>query len=263
MPPDPHYHWILLIEIEGFSTQPETVQARLRNDLYHVTELVLRRAGVGPDSTMEDRGDGVLILLPMSIPPTILVRDFVRGLEDELTSYQWDAHRLRLLVGLDHGLVARDPRGWVGAAINDLARLVGGASVKQVLARAGRAHLVLVVSENVYRSVVLQRYPGIVPAAYGPTEFVTRHGQRLRAWITVPGYPAPPGLPPAPEAEENLRSAAHGGQVHAGSDFVSGDYVSGSKIIRVPGEAIAPAGHTPPGPAQDPDDDWPRETPES
>ncbi|MGW3451830.1 hypothetical protein [Streptomyces sp. NPDC001076] len=264
MTTEARYHRIVLIEIEGFSMQPETAQAGLRRNLYDMTESALSSAGVGPDQyTVEDRGHGVLILVSAGTALTILVRDFMQGLEDALASYQWNAHRLRLLVGLGQGLVAWDPHGWAGAAINDLAQLVDGAPVKQVLAQAEQARLVLVVSENVYASVVRHGYRGIDPAAYGPTEFVTRHGERLRAWITVPGYPAPPGLPPAPETEENLRSAAHGGQVHAGSDIVFGDYVSGSKIVRGPGEAIAPAGHTPPGPAQDPDDDWPRETPES
>jgi hypothetical protein len=144
---------------------------------------------------------------------------------------QADAYRMRLRVGLGHGMVAPDHHGqWSGAVILDLARLVDAAQVREALARARQAHLVLVVSEDVYQSVVRQGRPGVDLAAYGSTEIVTKNGRRLRAWVTVPGHPAPPGL--SQGLEGSSPSEAHGGQV-----TVSGDRVAGSKSVYMPGGA--------------------------
>ncbi|MFE0508529.1 hypothetical protein [Streptomyces sp. NPDC058964] len=199
VPEDPQNHWIVLLDIEDFSLRAETTQATLHDDLYQVVEFGLRRAGLGLDGcAVQDRGDGMLILAPPETRPTLLLRELVRGLEDALIhhrgTYNHD-HRMRLRVGFEQGLVSRRGERWTSNAVNDLSRLVDAGPVKQVLARAGRAHLVVVVSEDIHRKVVLGHYPGIDPAAYLPADFVTKHGQPRRGWVTVPGYPAPPGLP--------------------------------------------------------------------
>ncbi|WP_055713152.1 hypothetical protein [Streptomyces torulosus] len=264
MTPGPLSHWIVLLDIENFSLRHGTVQARLHEELYHVVEFALTRARVDPDRCrVKDRGDGILILIPESdTAPARLLWELMRGLEDALVAHQEkyaDNYRMRLRVGLNQGLVASDSGYWAGTAINDLARLVDAAPVRQVLTQASRAHLVLVVSDNIYRSVVQGGYPGIEPAAYVPTEFVTKHGQTLRGWVTVPGYPTPPGLDP--EMQGDRQDEARGGQRDGDSVTTLDSHVSGS-IIHLPGEITTPVGHTPPGPLHDPDDDWPRETPE-
>ncbi|MFF4401612.1 hypothetical protein [Streptomyces sp. NPDC001480] len=199
VPDDPITHWIVLLDIEDFSLRPETTQATLHQSMHQVVAFALRRAGLDLDTCpWQDRGDGMLLLIPVGTSPTRLLRELVRGLEDALVAhsgqYNHD-HRMRLRVGLNQGLVIQQGQLWTGNAINDLARLVDAGPVKQVLARAGRAHLVVVVSEDVHQKVVLGGYPGIDPAAYLPADFVTKHGEPRRGWVTVPGYPAPPGLP--------------------------------------------------------------------
>ncbi|MEU6180546.1 hypothetical protein [Streptomyces coeruleorubidus] len=200
--PDPLSHWIVLLDIEDFSLRPVTAQATLHEELYHVVEFALARAGLDLDRCLvQDRGDGVLILVPSGTSPTRLLRELVRGLEDALVEHRGkynDDHRMRLRAGLHQGVVIQQGERWTSDAINDLARLVDAKPVKQVLARARRAHLVLVVSEEIHRSVVLGRFPGIDPAAYLPADFVTKHDEPRRGWVTVPGYPAPPGLPAEP-----------------------------------------------------------------
>ncbi|MFI9154878.1 hypothetical protein [Streptomyces sp. NPDC053367] len=209
--PDPQSHWIVLLDIEDFSLRPETAQATLHEELYHVVEFALGRAGLDfAACAVQDRGDGMLLLVPIGTSPTRLLRELMRGLEDALVEHRGkynDEHRMRLRVGLHQGLVIRRGERWTGNAVNDLARLVDAGPVKQVLARAGRAHLVLVVSDEIHRSVVRGRYPGIDPAAYLPADFVTKHGEPRRGWVTVPGYPAPPGLPAEPGEPPSGRGA--------------------------------------------------------
>ncbi|MEV7192129.1 hypothetical protein AB0N81_09985 [Streptomyces sp. NPDC093510] len=222
---DPHSYWIVLLDIEDFSLRPEVSQATLHEELYEVVEFALARAGLSlAECPVQDRGDGMLILAPMATSPIRLLRELTRGLEDALRAHQEkynEKHRMRLRAGLNQGLVIRQGERWTGTAINDLARLVDADPVKGVLARARRAHLVLVLSEGVHSAVVLGNYPGIDQAAYLPADFVTKHGERRRCWVTVPGYPAPPGLSadvgePPGGAEETTpagtgASAAEGG----------------------------------------------------
>ncbi|MBW8738578.1 MAG: hypothetical protein JF621_16095 [Streptomyces turgidiscabies] len=200
--PDPYSYWIVLLDIEDFSLRPENAQATLHEELYDVVEFALGRAGLCfADCPVQDRGDGMLILVPVDTSPTRLLRELQRGLDDALSAHRAkynEDHRMRLRVGLNQGLVIRRGERWTGTAINDLARLVDAGPVKRVLAEARRAPLVVVVSENVHTSVVLGGYPGIDPAAYLPADFVTKHGEPRRGWVTVPGYAAPPGLPANP-----------------------------------------------------------------
>ncbi|MFF5966166.1 hypothetical protein ACFY64_20990 [Streptomyces collinus] len=219
--PDPLNHWIVLLDIEDFSLRPVTAQATLHDELYHVVELALARAGLDlARCLVQDRGDGVLILIPSGTSPTKLLRELVRGLEDALVAHRDkynDDHRMRLRAGLHQGVVIQQGERWTSEAINDLARLVDAGPVKQVLARARRADLVLVVSEEIHRSVVLGCFPGIDPAAYLPADFVTKHDELRRGWVTVPGYPAPPGLP-AQSGDPSRDRGRPGGASGTGGD---------------------------------------------
>lgn len=229
VPEDPQNHWILLLDIEDFSLRAESTQATLHEGLYEVVEFAFRRTGLDLASCLvQDRGDGMLILVPPDTRPTLLLRELVRGLEDALIhhhgTYNHD-HRMRLRLGFEQGLVHRRGDRWTSGAVNDLARLVDARPVKEVLARAGRAHLVVVVSEEFHRKVVLGRYPGIDPSAYLPADFVTKHGEPRRGWVTVPGYPAPPGLPadsgeppPAPESPTAPGAGGHAGGADGGTE---------------------------------------------
>ncbi|MER7689753.1 hypothetical protein [Streptomyces sp. NPDC097610] len=255
--------WIVLLDIENFGMRDDAVQAMLRREMYQVAEFALTRAGVDlGQCLMEDRGDGVLILIPSATPPTRLLQEFTWGLENDLVAHQErynDNYRMRLRVGLNHGPVVLDSRGRTGTDIADLARLVDAEPVRQVFARASRAHLVLVVSDNVYRSMVRGGDRGIDLAAFGPTDFVTKHGQTLRGWVTVPGYPAlPEGLL---EVRGDRRDEPRGDRPDGGSVTPLDSHVSDS-VFLPPHGVTTPMSHTPPGPLHDPDDDWPRETPE-
>ncbi|MDQ0932803.1 hypothetical protein [Streptomyces turgidiscabies] len=231
--PDPYSYWIVLLDIEDFSLRPENAQAHLHEELYDVVEFALGRAGLGfADCPVQDRGDGMLILVPVDTSPTRLLRELRRGLDDALSAHRAkynEDHRMRLRVGLNQGLVIRRGERWTGTAINDLARLVDAGPVKRVLAEARRAPLVVVVSENVHTSVVLGGYPGIDPAAYLPADFVTKHGEARRGWVTVPGYAAPPGLPVNP-GEPPGRAAGGAQATGGGAGRAGGGTGTGSPV---------------------------------
>ncbi|MCC9310933.1 hypothetical protein LN042_28340 [Kitasatospora sp. RB6PN24] len=249
MPAEALHHWIVVVDIEGFSSRPNPIQASLRAALYQVVEESLDRAGVPAEGVVsEDRGDGVLLLVPAGVSPVLLVGPLIRALDDGLrqkAAVHSAAHALRLRVSLHQGLAGQDDRGWSGDAVNTAFRLVDADPVKAALAAATGANLVFVVSQEVYQGVVRHAYQSVDAAAYLPVRLTVKHGVVLDAWITVPGYPAPPGVTaaptepePQPDPEPAVRpgpSAAGGRRRPAASvlfEFhgdVHGDQIAGDK----------------------------------
>ncbi|WP_369183879.1 hypothetical protein [Streptomyces sp. Y1] len=200
------HHWIVVLDIEAFSTRPDPVQRSLRDAMYQVLREAVAQAGLPADAVAtEDRGDGVLILVQPQVSPVLLAGALIRALDDGLAEKARmfsPAHALRLRVALHQGLVSRDADGWSGDAVNWTFRLVDAAPLRAVLARARRANLAFIVSDEVYRGVVRHEYRTVDPAAYLPADFEVKHGLPARGWITVPGYPAPPGLDAGPESSQ-------------------------------------------------------------
>ncbi|MFC9469819.1 nucleotidyl cyclase domain-containing protein [Streptomyces coelicoflavus] len=255
------HHWIVVLDVENFSSRRDPVQRRVRAAMYRALAEALRRAGItDADTVSEDRGDGVLMLVAPSVSPRVLAGPFVRELDEALGEYAQEAnadHALRLRVALHQGLAARDAHGWSGDAVNTACRLVDAQPLRDVLAEALSARLVLAVSDEVHRGVVRHGHRGIDPAAYLRCDFTTKHGETITSWITVPGYPAPPGLPapgdpaatapPAPGATSTGPGATSA--VPAGNDTgpdaagrpsvalhaqtVQGDQVAGDKHVTV------------------------------
>ncbi|GHF18113.1 hypothetical protein [Streptomyces morookaense] len=246
------HYWIMVLDVESFSPRKNPVQRAVRRAMYEVVEESLSRAGIaGQDVVMEDRGDGILILVPSTIPPVLLAGDFIRELHDNLREravLTSTAAAMRFRVALHQGLASRDEHGWSGDAINTTFRLVDAKPLRDVLTAAHHAHLVFSVSSDVYRDVVQHGYRPLDPAAYLPVRFEAKHGQPIEAWVTVPGYSAPPGLPPlevaarpvptgtsSPAAQASTAQAPATGTISITGNTVQGDVVAGDKTVYVDG----------------------------
>ncbi|PWS50316.1 hypothetical protein DLE01_19040 [Streptomyces sp. FT05W] len=196
------HHWIVVLDIENFSSRPDPIQRSLRAAMYEVLGEALLQAGLPVDGVVtEDRGDGVLMIVPATVSPIVLAGPFVRALDDELRQkavVHSPAHAMRFRVALHQGIAARDREGWSGDAVNTACRLVDAGPLRKVLAAAASSRMVFVVSDEIYRAVVRHGHRSIDPAAYLPMPFHTKHGELIGSWVTVPGCPAPPGLGGAP-----------------------------------------------------------------
>ncbi|MFH9552822.1 hypothetical protein [Streptomyces sp. NPDC017435] len=257
---DPLHHWLVLLDVEDLGSRPDAVRSELRAAMHRMAGSALTYAGLDPGQCpTQDRGDSLLILIPGSVPPVRLLQTFVSSLDIDLRTHQQmhnASHRMRLLVGISYGLVAVDDLGFSGRAVEDLAELVDAGPVRDVLAQASRSQLVLVVPDDLFGSVVVQgRSPRIDPAAYAPRDFVTNRGRTVRGWVALPGHSRPPERILEESAQDTDERRA------TGSIGVSDNHGS-SLVDRSPDGVHAPSGHTPPGPEHDPDDDWPRRTPE-
>jgi hypothetical protein len=203
---------LFAVDIRGF-TSPERdddIRRYLHRRLYEILASAFREAEVvWEDCWHEDRGDGVLVVVPPGIAPRILLHPLIERLRNEIRLHNHanlPAASLQLRVAIHIGPVDYDGEGYVGTDVNQLFRMLDSRPLKQQLASVP-AELGLIVSENFYNSVV-RRYPALTgPSVFSPIRFQAKR-TRAKAWIYVPGlaqlitahpdYFERPPLPPGP-----------------------------------------------------------------
>lgn len=200
----PHYR-ILVLDVENFSTRPDPVQRSLRAAMYDVVHSAFEAAGVpAGEIVWEDRGDGILMLVPPTVAPVRLAGPFVRALDDALreqAAFHSAAHALRIRPALRQGLAERDGLGWSGDAINTAFRLVDARPLRDVLRAAGSARLAAAaprgaapsrsalstaMSSAVTRSFMPRARPDDHPGASGGPRGAHHHDRRAHT-RTRPG----------------------------------------------------------------------------
>ncbi len=193
----PCHRVIVALDIERSTNRPDPVKAVLRSKVYELFEAALLSAGVGPchRDQFVDRGDGVLALIhPVDqVPRPLLLTRVIPHLSRLLTEYNSSlphlsrAHRqLRVRVVVHAGEVSYDPNGCFGEALDVAFRLLDAARVKRTLRMAAHP-LILVVSGDIYRSVVRHGYDGIDQGDFRPLVRVQIAGHRYPGWVHVPG----------------------------------------------------------------------------
>ncbi|MGW5196663.1 hypothetical protein [Streptomyces spiralis] len=245
------HRWIMALDVENFSTRRDPVQRRVRAAMYRVLTTAMERAGLAEaDTVTEDRGDGVLMLVAPTVSPLVIAGPFVGELHTELGEYAQETnaeHAMRLRLALHQGLATRDERGWSGDAVNTACRLVDAQQLRDALTAAPSARMVFAVSGEVHHAVIRHGHRGVDPAAYLPCAITTKHGETISSWITVPGRPAPAGLPsttpvaepPGPTAPQSGRTTADAPEpaarpgVSQHAHTVHGDQVAGDKNVTV------------------------------
>jgi hypothetical protein len=160
-----------------------------------------------------DRGDGILALVrPLDeVPKTLLLANVVPTLAGLLASHELEhpGQHLRLRAVLHAGEVHQDIQGNFGEALDVAFRLLDAPQVKDAF-RLSAAPLVLVVSDLIYRSIVLQGYEGIDEQGYTRVVEVLVGRLRYRGWVCLPDLPVVDATPlprQAPAGPRLLRSA--------------------------------------------------------
>ena len=197
----PRHRAIIGLDIEQSTSRTDTVKAEFRRKIYELFDTALRSAGIQRRhrDRFVDRGDGVLALIhPVDqAPKAVLLGRVVPVLSQLLADRNAGLPRasrtqrmLRVRVVVHAGEVAYDANGCFGEALDVAFRLLDAARVKQTLQTAGDP-LILVVSEDIYRSVVRHGYDGIDRDAFRPMVRVQVGGSRHCGWVQLPGQAAP------------------------------------------------------------------------
>ena len=256
LPPGPALHCAIFgVDIAGYGDlrRDDTTRVHMHEAMYAMLARAFTDAGVPWDEVVhEDRGDGVLAVVPGAVPHAALVDPLVRLLHRELRGYNRtaaDIARIRLRAALHAGPVQRDAHGLVGEAVNHTCRLLNAAVLKETLA-ASPAPLAFIASAPLFDAVVRDAHADVDPETFRAVT-VEEKETRAQAWIHLPGMgparswpaavpeaavaPRPAGGPaPGTGSDAGAAPAAMQGFVFHGVTHIAGDAVAGDKHVHSP-----------------------------
>jgi hypothetical protein len=192
----PHYRAIVALDIERSTSRPDSVKAELRNKTYELFDAALYSAGIHKRHRDRyiDRGDGLLALIHPAdrAPKVLLLNRVVPAFSSLLADYNASLphsgrlqRQLRVRVVTHAGDVRYDANGCFGEALDVAFRLLDADPVKRAL-RETADPLVLVISGDIYSSVVRHGYDGIDQRAFHPLVRVQIADRRYPGWIHIP-----------------------------------------------------------------------------
>ena len=183
---------ILVFDIEQSNHPLRTNHDRvvIREAMYTAVRTALRRLKY----YHEDRGDGVLVLVPPEVPKGRLVGNLLTRLEAALVHHnaamehkdaaRAAASQVRLRVALHAGEVTFDSHGVVGAAVDHTFRLAEAEPLKAALARS--TGVCALISSAWFFEEVIYHHPDAHPELYRAIETEVKETP-ISAWIRVPG----------------------------------------------------------------------------
>jgi len=177
---------IVLIDIANFGarTRNDTDRRRIRVALYQISQSLFENPDRQHDYHREDRGDGILLIIPPHVPTSSTVDRILDNLATLLCRYNSTAApatRIQMRIALHVGPVVSDAHGVDGLAIVHASRLLDASALRRQLAETG-ADLGFITSPFVYDTII-QPNPGPVdPAAYQQLKCRVKK-QAFNAWI--------------------------------------------------------------------------------
>jgi class 3 adenylate cyclase len=195
---------IVLVDIVGFGDQCRTNahQVSVRDGMYQVMSDAFDRVGISLDGCdCEDRGDGVLILVPAEVPKGLLVESLPFALVTALRGHNGvhlGPEQIRLRMALHAGEVCYDRHGVTGMAVNLAFRLLEAAPLKQALASS--PSVLAVITSSWFYAEVVRQTP--VAGEYHCVDVAVKETATI-AWVCLPDrvlvanwpFTDPPGRP--------------------------------------------------------------------
>lgn len=192
MPTDALHHLIINLDVQDSGQRTNPGQLILRDVIYDIVQSAFADTGIDPHRPPEDRGDGVLLVLPADVPKKQMLGLWVNVLHEALRERNAPLKEpIRVRVGIHAGEVHHDDHGVAGNDVNIACRLANCEPAKGTLRAAPHASMVVAVSDTIYQSVV--RHGG----QYIDSDSYRRHPLRAAefdgpVWLYVPGYSIPP-----------------------------------------------------------------------
>jgi hypothetical protein len=194
----PSYRAIVALDIEHSTCRPNPIKGELRKKIYELFEAALDEAGVDSchHDPFVDRGDGLLALIhPVDqAPKALLLNRAVPLLNRFLADYNVNLpqrsspqRQLRIRIVMHAGEVHYDANGCFGEALDVAFRLLDARGVKKEF-RKMVDPLILVISDDIYRSVVCHGYDGIDHRTFHQLVRVQVAGRRYPGWIHRPEH---------------------------------------------------------------------------
>jgi len=202
---------LVAVDIAGFTRadRDKDIHLYLRRSLYDILQGALGAVGVAWEACYhEDRGDGVLLVLPADVSLAAIIGPLTERLRDLIQRHNRVSREvadMQLRVAVHAGPVSHDGYGIVSSDVNFLYRMLDTKALKHLLASSG-AELAMIVSETVHRDVAAGSPDQAGQVAFRQVRFQFRYA-RARAWICAPGSPSELSRVPA------RQEGAHHGSV--------------------------------------------------
>jgi len=185
---------ILYSDVVGFSSSNRNDADRLviRRALFGITRRILQ--GI-PGAWSQDRGDGLLTVMPPGVPTADVVALLHRKLPSALDRHNRTdrrATRFQLRIAVDVGPVTSDTMGVSGETIIIAARLLEAAAFKSAFA-ASTANLGLIASRFVFEAVIRHSPNPLDLAGYSQVPVEVK-GLTGLAWMKLFTASVPPPI---------------------------------------------------------------------
>ncbi len=194
---DAVHRTVLVVDIEQSNDPIRTNSDHvvIRKAMYQALTVALKKNS-WLNCYHEDRGDGVLVLVPPDVPKLQLVTSVLNRLETALKRHNATMERrdpgraaatqIRLRVAVHAGEVTFDEHGVVGAAITRTFRMAEAPPLKAALAASAGVYA-LIVSDWFFSEVVFH-YQDARPDLYSQVNCEVKETQ-LTAYLRVSGQP--------------------------------------------------------------------------
>jgi tetratricopeptide (TPR) repeat protein len=179
---------IVIVDVENFGDPARTNahQLTVREGMYKALQQAFAQAGISwATCVAEDRGDGVLVLVPPETPKSLLATRVPVRLAEILTAHNATCQvqeRIRLRMAVHAGEVHRDAHGWAGVSLNRAFRLIDASACRTAL-RDSSGLLALIVSDWFYDEVIWH-HPAAEPALFSRTCVTVKETDTM-AWVRV------------------------------------------------------------------------------
>jgi hypothetical protein len=187
----PRHRALVAVDIANSTIRANPAKAQLRRLMYGLLEESLRVSGISArhHDPLINLGDGALIPVHPSdqLPRTMLLDTLIPTLRRRLAQHN-ARHRdqaFQLRAAVHAGEIHRDQWGMYGEALDLTCRLLDAVALKQVLANT-MAPLALVVSDDIYRSIIRHRYDDIDDQEFHPIVRVELGGVTYPGWVQTP-----------------------------------------------------------------------------
>lgn len=182
---------IFMTDITGFGDPRRCDEDRLyiRNALYRILQSAFEESGIPWEGCHhEDRGDGVLTIVPSTISTARVIDPLLTALAAKLRRHNRlssDVARIQLRAAVHTGAVLADIDGLSGQPIILAARMLDAPLLKKMQAAAG-ADLAVIASTLVYDTVIRQGAGMVDPDIYQRAKVRVKESE-ITAWIHLDG----------------------------------------------------------------------------
>jgi hypothetical protein len=167
----------------------DEIQSYVHKSLWEMMQAAFDGSGVPWDAcTHEDRGDGILIVVPSALQVLSLVDPIPDRLRRGVRRHNRlsaEAARIQLRTAMHMGVIHQDDHGFVGRDVNLLDRLIGSRALKQMLSKSG-AEVASITSEYIYKNLILRNPSLVDPALFRRLEVRVKE-TRTKGWAYIPG----------------------------------------------------------------------------